>query len=570
MGPEKLFKQKEIIEVVSYLKVLQNIDDSTAFYILLSIKYFEISGVDISIISSNAKKKHISLFKSAEKVNQLEVSADTKTRVNNLVNIVKKHLDIAKNESAGRLLYLFLEETGMLQSLLSPDNPHAEKIANNIAKLFDKIKSFESSRNVSNVADVVEYINLLIELGEDGVSVDVESSDYDSVNILTVHSSKGLEFPVVFVVNLVSQRFPTVQRKEQIPIPEELVKEVLPIGDYHLEEERRLFYVAMTRAKERLFLTAANYYGDAKRQKKLSQFLFESLGGKLTEYKKEKSQHEQLSFLEYKEKKDESLLGNRPLTVNYLSYSQIESFRTCPTHYKVQYIYKLPTDQTASQSFGVSIHSTLKFFYDKVAEGVEPSEKLILSLLKQNWIGNGYENKKHENDFYKKGKIYLSGYLSQGFIKGRLPLLMEQKFTIPLFNDAQKTNRLNIGGVIDRVDDIGDDTIEIIDYKTGANIPTQKEVDKNLQLSIYALAATNIPDKPFGKKLEKIKLSLYFLDTQEKISTTRSLKQIEKAKQEIFEVKKEIENSDFKCSNHMFCQNGCEFLLFCNSEKSSS
>ncbi|KKR57041.1 MAG: hypothetical protein UT96_C0028G0021, partial [Candidatus Woesebacteria bacterium GW2011_GWC2_40_30] len=135
-------------------------------------------------------------------------------------------------------------------------------------------------------------------------------------------------------------------------------------------------------------------------------------------------------------------------------------------------------------------------------------------------------------------------------------------FTIPLVKD------LKIGGRLDRVDNLGNGEIEIVDYKTGATIPTQKEVDKNLQLSFYALAASKIPTEPFGKIPERIKLSLYYLDSQEKISTTRTVKQLENAVTEILKVRDEIEKSDFKCSNHMFCQMGCEFSLFCKSEES--
>jgi DNA helicase-2/ATP-dependent DNA helicase PcrA len=83
-------------------------------------------------------------------------------------------------------------------------------------------------------------------------------STQDAVNILTVHSSKGLEFPVVFLVNLVNERFPGRNRSEQISIPDELIKEELPTGDFHQEEERRLFYVGMTRAKEKLYFTTSD------------------------------------------------------------------------------------------------------------------------------------------------------------------------------------------------------------------------------------------------------------------------------------------------------------------------
>ena len=113
-----------------------------------------------------------------------------------------------------------------------------------------------------------------MELGESPLAANEDWTEINAVNILTVHSAKGLEFPVVFLVNLVAQRFPSMERREQIPIPESLIKEVLPVGDFHLEEERRLFYVGMTRAKEKLILTAADYYGEGKTRKEIITIYF--------------------------------------------------------------------------------------------------------------------------------------------------------------------------------------------------------------------------------------------------------------------------------------------------------
>jgi RecB family exonuclease len=109
--------------------------------------------------------------------------------------------------------------------------------------------------------------------------------------------------------------------------------------------------------------------------------------------------------------------------------------------------------------------------------------------------------------------------------------------------------------------------IEIIDYKTGARLPTQKDVDKNLQLSFYALAATKIPTTPFGKLPDKVKLSLYYLDQHEVFSTTRTAKELSEAMEEISSVRNEIEKSDFRCSGGILCQGNCEYSLFCKSEE---
>jgi DNA helicase-2/ATP-dependent DNA helicase PcrA len=554
LGPGRLFKQPEIVDLISYLKVLYDFTDSVSFYRLLCIDHFGITGRELAELGNYSRKNNVSLFESAEKIGG--------EKIKNLLEIINKHLDLVKKDSAGQLLYFFLEETGLLQKLLSPETAEAEVRAKNISKLFDKLKSYEADHDDTSVTAVVDWLNLSMELGESPLATDSDWTDINAVNILTVHSAKGLEFPVVFLVNLVGQRFPTTERHEQIPIPEQLIKEVLPVGDYHLEEERRLFYVGMTRAKEKLILTAADYYGEGKREKKLSPFIFESLGNKAVMNEKSKVNVNQLSFLDYEKTKSSEALakGDEALNINYLSYSQIETFQTCPLHYKLRYVYKVPTPPTASQSFGTSMHATLKEFFEQVKNKVKPSDKMFYEILEKNWINKGYADKKHEHDFFEKGKLYLAGFLKQGFNPKNLPITMEQTFTVPLGSG------LKIGGRLDRVDDIGGGMIEIIDYKTGATIPTQKEVDKNLQLSFYALAATKIPNSPFAKTPDKVKLSLYYLDEQEKISTTRTAKQLEEATKEIFKVRDEIEKSDFKCSGHMFCQMGCEFSLFCKAD----
>lgn len=328
--------------------------------------------------------------------------------------------------------------------------------------------------------------------------------------------------------------------------------------------------MGMTRAKEKLFFTAADYYGEGKREKKLSPFIFEALGDKAVSSEQRLAGSEQLTFLDYEpQAKPTEALAKAGLHIDYLSYSQIETFNTCPLHYKLKYIYKVPTPPSSSQSFGISIHATLNEFYKNAKEGQKPTEKLVYEIFGRNWVDEGYTSKAHEKKFFEKGKVYLSGYLKYGFDPKVISVALEQPFTVPLQSLARRgavLRPLKVGGKIDRVDVLPGGTIEIIDYKTGATIPTQREVDENLQLSFYALAATTIPTEPFGVKPEKIKLSLYFLDDQEKISTTRTAQQLKEATEEIFKVRDEIEKSDFKCSGHMFCQMGCEFSLFCRSD----
>src|SRR5256886_6639033 len=108
------------------------------------------------------------------------------------------------------------------------------------------------------------------------ISVAEAEVETPAVRVLTVHKAKGLEFPVVFLVSLVQDKFPLRGRREALEVPVELIRETLPAGDFHQQEERRLFYVGMTRARRELYLTSARDYGGA-RQRKGSPFVLEAL-----------------------------------------------------------------------------------------------------------------------------------------------------------------------------------------------------------------------------------------------------------------------------------------------------
>ncbi len=579
LGPTSLFNRQEIKDLLALLKFLNNTNDDISLFRLLASDNLNLSGKDLAIVFSFAKKYHLSLFESCqifladnhaqthplyivpffpkEELSQLKIPID----------LLLGLLEMVPNSSAGQILFSYIKSSGLLEKIVNLTPPIDDQKAANIMKFFNKLKSLESSQRDPSVASAIDWIELSTSVGESPQTADIDWTKADAVNILTIHSAKGLEFPVVFLVNLVSARFPSTQRQEQIPIPEELVKEVLPEGDYHLQEERRLFYVGMTRARDQLFLTAASFYGDGKREKKLSPFVLETLGPVLGTPQPNISSPSQLTLLDWDvpTEKPKQNMDPAPHFVNYLSYSQIQAFLDCPFHYKARYILKIPTPATASLSFGSSIHLALKEFYETIKgeNHVLSQDKLLgiaLDKLKKNWIKEGYQNQVHEQKFFEKGSKFLNQYLNTQFDPQIKVLLLEQPFTVPL---TLGSKFLKIGGKIDRVNQLPNGRIEIFDYKTGANVPTQKDVDSDLQLSFYALAATSIKDPPFGKGPQDIDLTLYYFDTQSKITTARSQEVLDLAKEKIFSYADQISHSDFKCSGGLLCQN-CEYRMLCD------
>lgn len=563
LGPGHLFHQEEIKDLISYLKVLVNFEDSSAMYRVLTMEIFGFSPRDIAAILNFAKKKNFSLFESLEQIDDTFLTDETKERAKKLVEMIKNHLAKVPRESAGQILYYFFENSGLLKELLQPDSLTESTKAQNIAKFFEKLKGYEASHEEASVFAIIDWIDLSMQLGESPLAADSDWSENNAVNILTIHSSKGLEFPVVFVVNLVTQRFPTRERKEQIPIPQALIREVLPDGDQNISEERRLFYVAMTRAKDKLYLTAANYYGEGKRERKLSPFIYEALGetyvNQVIQKKKAETAVKQLSLLDVLPMPSETEIQKEkppiPFTpITYLSYSQIQTYDMCPLHYKLKYILKIPPFPTASLSYGTSVHAALRDYFQ--ARMTDPSfQASAKELLEHVWIDEGYESKSHEEISRKQAEKTVDAYIIK-YRESAHPVAIEVPFSFTV-------DRMKVGGRIDRIDTLADGKIEIIDYKTGAHIPDEKKLASDLQLTMYALAAAEVADPLFHKPPEEVILALHYVEQDVILKTTRTREQLDAVKETIASKAEEIARSDYVCSV-INCKN-CEYKMICKT-----
>jgi DNA helicase-2/ATP-dependent DNA helicase PcrA len=564
LGPGQLLRQPEVKDLIAYLKVLYNFEDNVALFRVLTMDIFDLSARDLAAIRNFSRKYNLSFFEGCEEVSQEEsarprpqISQKSRQKINQIIKMIHRHLKLIPKESAGQILYFFLEESGLLQELTEYKTVTAERRTLNISKFFDKLKTYETEHEDASIFPVVDWLNMKMTIGESPLASDADWTEINAVNILTVHSAKGLEFPVVFLVNLVSQRFPTIHRREQIPLPEELIKEILPSGDYHEQEERRLFYVGMTRAKDRLYFTAASYYGEGKREKKISAFVFEAMG-KIPARESERKTTRQLSFLDFQPAKEKPSIPHTPYSIplTYLSYSQINVFNTCPLQYKYKYILKIPVPASAAQTFGSSVHAALRDFYQMVSKKKKkPRESNLLKALEKNWSPIGYASKTHEKKMFNQAKKMLKDYFQKSYHPQETPLALEKTFSFRL-ND-----QLKMRGIFDRVDQLKSGQIEVIDYKTGKP-KTKKELKDDLQMTVYALAVT---DKGiYAKKPEEVILSFYFLGSQKKVTSKRSVEQLKAAKKEIIKKAAEIQKSDFLPTPSKLCD-FCEYKLLCEA-----
>lgn len=563
LGPGQLFHQEEIKDLIAYLKVLYDLSDTVSLYRMLNMDVFNIEPRELNHLLSFSRKKNLTLFEALARVDETFLKEEAREKLATIHKMILRHLDRVKKDSAGQLLYYFLIDSGLYKRLVDYKTQKDEQKALNIAKFFDKIKSHETESDRADLYSIVDWVDLMMELGESPQAVELDWKEYNAVNILTVHSSKGLEFPVVFLVNLVVDRFPTRERREKIEIPDELIKEVLPTDDYHLQEERRLFYVGITRTRDLLIMTASNYYGEGKRVRKISPFVYEAIPEIKESERIEEKETQQLSLIETTEGykiKEERQEKPFPLKITSISYSQIQTFNICPLHYKARYILNIPTPPSAVQTFGITIHLVLKELYEALKQGKELGLNDLLTLLKQKWISDGYFSKTHEKEYFSRAQHILKSYYKKHYDPKNIPLDLELPFSFYLDQD------LKVVGKIDRIDKTKGSGIEIIDYKTGQlkQLSNSYRDPYQFQLGMYALAARRVKHPSLGRKPEDVTLTLFYIESGEKITGQITSRELQTLIQKIKEKVREIEKSDFACSRNVLCAN-CEYKMLCQT-----
>jgi DNA helicase-2/ATP-dependent DNA helicase PcrA len=231
-------------------------------------------------------------------------------------------------------------------------------------------------------------------------------------------------------------------------------------------------------------------------------------------------------------------------------------FDICPLHYKAKVIFKIPTPSTFVQSFGISLHNSLYRFYKEIKEGQDLNQNDLQKILLEEWVSEGYINKKHEEERLMQARETLNKYYNEEFDRNIIPIALETPISFSLKNGVK------VFGKIDRIDK-NKDGIEIIDYKTGQDNP-KAESSHILQLSMYALAATRIKDNIFNVTPDKIKLTLHFIEGNTKKTLTFTKSDLDDLENNLIEKIDEIEKSDFKCSGSILCKT-CEFKLLCNT-----
>lgn len=260
------------------------------------------------------------------------------------------------------------------------------------------------------------------------------------------------------------------------------------------------------------------------------------------------------------------------------SYSSLETYLQCPQKYKFQAIDKIKMPKSREALFGTLIHDTLHFMFK--SDPLFPTLEEIIGFFREHWPTEDsfiqeskHDTLKHawtqdeEKTYFEEGVKMLKKFYEKNAPWNFTVVALESRFEVALL-DEKNNNTHILAGIIDRIDKLPDGKYEIIDYKTARRMPSQNSLNNNLQLGLYSLGLQN---RWPHLNPEDIKLSLYFLKHDEKLSTKTSAEATEKTKKHILKTIEEIEerlknNKDFEPMPSPLC-NWCGFRPLCPAWK---
>jgi DNA helicase-2/ATP-dependent DNA helicase PcrA len=355
-------------------------------------------------------------------------------------------------------------------------------------------------KRISNTKRLPEFLEFLELYREGGGSLDltpperpeeefhVSAGDVhtrDAVKLLTVHAAKGLEFKHVFVLRVVSNSFPSNYKETLFEFPRELRTSFGATEkedkDLHREEERRLFYVAITRARDTLTL-----YG-----KKNSRSKKQTPSGYIAELLDDKELKSQFRLRDVKTVDHDivpadsprwiAIPARLPLQSLELSASAIEAYDRCPLKYSLQKLWRLPEEPSAALQYGSAMHTALKDFYDAAKQGRRRTAEETVEIFMRLFESAKIEEDLQRQLYQRQGAEQLRQFVAARDIEEPPDVVATEKPIRFMIEDV------TIIGRIDRIDRAADGTLVVIDYKTG-NPKNDLDASTSVQLGLYGLA----------------------------------------------------------------------------------
>jgi DNA helicase-2/ATP-dependent DNA helicase PcrA len=470
-----------------------------------------------------------------------------------LLDSLQRLRALAATRTTGEVLYAFLTESGWLGHLVKREQPGDDEAVQNIARFFEQVRRFGEVAALDRVPFFDSHLRATMAAGDDPPVAEADR-DVDAVHVLTVHKAKGLEFTVVFLVGLVQGRFPARGRTDPLDLPQELIRAGAPGREAHIAEERRLFYVAMTRARDLLFLTAAVDYG-GRRVRKVSQFVAEALD-RMPPAPRPRLAPEtaiaQHAFAGRTETPPVNRLATPEGGLLTLSDAEVDDFLTCPRRYQFVHVIRVPILRHHAVVYGNSVRQAIRAYLLRRAAGGTFGIDQLLSVYHAAWTSEGFLTRDHEDRRLAEGEAALRRFYEMEEAGGSRPTFVDRPFNVPV-------GSARLRGHWERVDIDGGE-VEIVDYKSSdprRAEDAKRRVREDRRLGLYALAWAELNGRPPDR------LSLHFVGSGVRGTLVPTADSLEKSRAELTRAAEGIRLGDFPATpSEMICRH-CAYASIC-------
>jgi DNA helicase-2/ATP-dependent DNA helicase PcrA len=555
-------------DVLAYLHLIARPFDDIACARVLSAPAWHLSARDLVRLAQRAGRKRTIALYDVLQSPQTNLPFDpSHTAIAKLLEFLAEQRKTSRRRSARDILGDLVEWLEIHPRASRQDRKYVNQLA-------QFMKDWEPKSETGGLAEFLEYLDYFQQAG--GTLSLEDDAPGDAVQLMTVHGAKGLEFPHVFLLRVNFNAFPARNRAPLFEFPDRLMKEELPAGDFHIQEERRLFYVALTRAQDRLTITSLT-----EKKGKVPVFIEDLLMDPAVNRRdlqqsapKLKKQAPRPTAVPLSTPASELFpVSEEPPRIFSriaswaeefhppapeplkLSSSAVDNYRKCPQQYAFSYLWSLKEGPRAALTFGSVMHTTIKRFVDQLKKGVKLPFAEVQHIFETEWTSAGFEDDYQEGEYKKDGLEQLRAF--HGTMLQASPQILEQEkaFELPLANDVILTGRM------DQVNSLGRNDVEIVDYKTGK---PRKDSDarKNLQLSIYALAAKEIFE------WNPVRLVFHYLQSNQTQVTSRDSKQLDDAEKIVQEAAADIRAAQFPPNPGFVCRS-CAYKPICPAHEES-
>lgn len=467
-GARGFYRRPEVLDVIAWLRLLDDSADEVALARVVTAPGAELP-VDEAL-------ERMRLGRAAGEA-PLAALAEWPAAADWLAT-TRALLALVPRLGVDELFFELMARTRYLDLVRLETESERRQVAANLGKFAELLDAFCEARPDHSLRAFLAHLELVL-LSEVDEEVAQPDEIVPALQVMTIHQAKGLEFDAVFVPALVEGRLPQPRRQDRFRLPADLVPDAAGRED-QVAEERRLCYVAMTRARDRLYLSWADRYEGARGWRR-SRFLEEALraGGK-------HFRQRELEPLPSAAGERPRLEPPRPNGRVMLSFTSIAAYRECPRQYRFRYVYRLPARQTAEAVYGVVVHRALLEAGRHRAAGETVDARLMEGLLDQAWAEARFPDPRRQPALRRLSSRQLRRYVEAGGFAAA-PHLLEEGFELTL-------DGFRLRGVIDRLDAPGTSGAwRLVDYKTGSPQPASR-LRRDLQLALYALAAREALD----------------------------------------------------------------------------